>query len=152
MALYKANFMRRFHIAAHVLTYNTLQYLNLRRVLAISMRTRYDMYTETPLWMWNRAHSIQPRHFLMLYRNKYLDSVCTRDKTRMISYSFFYDRRRRFLAPRKSGRGREHKTETFPELFARANTVSFCRRNAYFLKNASSMLRIEKRWIKYQKY
>lgn len=92
----------------------TLRCLNLRRIPAISMGTRYGaVHRNSIMGARNRARFMQPRHFPVLYRNKYLDSVCTSPKK--IRYDSIFllprpPRRRRlgFLARRKSAaRGRK---------------------------------------------
>lgn len=55
-----------------------------------------------------------------------------RDKTRMISYSFFYDRRRGFLTRRKSERERGHKAEFVSRIIrGELRFVSFCPGDAF---------------------
>lgn len=145
MALHKANFMRRFHMArmaAHVLTYNTLRYLNLRRVLAISMRTRYR-HVHRNFIMYVEQGTLYNLDTFSCYIaiNIWTERVCiqVRKEIRRVWFHilFFYDRRRRgFLARCKSGRGQGHKAE-FVSKIIRESSVSFYRRNAFSEKCAS---------------
>lgn len=133
-------------MAAHVLTYNTLRCLNLRRVLAISMRTRYRHVHRNSIMYVEQGILYNLDTFSCCSAiNIWPERVCiqVRKEIRCVWFHilFLYDHRRRgFLARRKSERG--HKTEFVSRIIVARATFLFCRKNEFSEKFDASRQRM----------